>query len=404
MKDNVIPKIRKTLVSVTLVCASISLPLIAIEVFLRLFTPDWLELRMSELTAGQAYEVGSDRSWPIVQVNTKLKNFVPNSSFPIRHLEYQNKANIDEFGGRKTDYQKSTVIVPFLGDSFTFGVGVENQETYVSILSSKSEVRFLNLGVPGSALHHQNDIIEMRHNELGKPKLYIFSTFIGNDFADIQNYYISKASQKELKEQKLREQKVKERAVKGKKTDDIRSWLLSINLFVYHNNLLKRIYTIQFFRQRLLSLVNRNSPETMNPIFRIARKDQLYLKGANMSFRKELERLKKLSDNLKFDVAFIILPDVYQVNQDLMKVKAKYYSIEQNMLDMLAPNRILEKNFREYQIHFIDTTACLMENKNIDRLYYTQDKHFTKYGHEVVAECIKKKGFYSFIEKYFRFN
>ena len=335
---------------------------------------------MKELTAGQAYEFGSDQTWPVVKANGRFKSFTPNSSFSIRHLEYDNKANIDEFGGRHTKYNEGGEMVPFLGDSFTFGVGVEDEETYVSLLSEIYGVRFLNLGVPGSALHSQKDIIEMRHHEIGKPNIYVFNVFIGNDFDDIYGHDILESN--------------KNVTYKKKKAVP---WIASINGFVYHNNILKRSYTIQFFRQKVLQSITRDSEVLINPIFKITRKDKPYLIIANKSFNKELERLIAMSSTFRFGIIFIILPDVYQVNKDLMRVKAKYYGIEEDMLDMLAPNRILEKNFRDHQIHFIDTTDCLMRNDRVDMLYYTQDNHFTKYGHKSVAECIEEQGFHSIV-------
>ncbi|MDH3976584.1 MAG: SGNH/GDSL hydrolase family protein [Deltaproteobacteria bacterium] len=348
---------------------------------MRLFSPEWLELRMKELTAGKAYEFGSDQNWPVVKVNGKVKNFKPNSSFAVRHYEYDNKANIDELGGRRTKYSEGGKVVPFLGDSFTFGVGVEDQETYVSLLSQKSGIRFLNLGVPGSALHFQNDIVEMRHNEIGRPNLYIFNVFIGNDFDNIKYHYATKQNTSEKK----------------KKKNTI-SLLVSINNFVYHNNFLKRSYTIQFFRQQIVQIINHNNQQFINPIFNIIRTDTLHLDNTNKLFNKELERLMRMATNLNFRIIFIALPDKYQVNENLLRAKAKYYSIEESLLDKLAPNQTLERNFRNYGIPFFDVSNCLMKNKQFYMLYYTQDNHFTKYGHEAVAECLEKQGFYSIVK------
>ena len=52
-----------------------------------------------------------------------------------------------------------------MGDSFAFGVGVDDRQTYVNLLDLKSSLRYLNLGVPGSALPNHLDIIEYRHVE-----------------------------------------------------------------------------------------------------------------------------------------------------------------------------------------------------------------------------------------------
>ena len=113
-----------------------------------------------------------------------FKNFKPNSCFDVVHYEYCFKANINSYGGRVSGQQNSNtskIIIPFMGDSFTFGVGVGDEKAYVSLLNRKTYHFLLNLGVPGSNLENQQNIIKMRHEELEKPKVYIFSIFLGND-------------------------------------------------------------------------------------------------------------------------------------------------------------------------------------------------------------------------------
>jgi hypothetical protein len=69
----------------------------------------------------------------------------------------------------------SPTIVLF-GDSFTFGVGVEDVETFASrIAMGFPQYRLINLGVPGSALVQQLEILKaapharrlVSHVELG---------------------------------------------------------------------------------------------------------------------------------------------------------------------------------------------------------------------------------------------
>lgn len=102
--------------------------------------------------------------------NGQFLSFTPFSRFTISHYEYRHSADIDELGAessRKRPPGRSSV--PFVGDSFVFGIGVPDQETFVNHLARGAPWRFVNLGVPGTSLNLQLDIVEKRHAELGSP-------------------------------------------------------------------------------------------------------------------------------------------------------------------------------------------------------------------------------------------
>lgn len=229
------------------------------ELATRLFAPSWLEYRMVELNVGQQREF-SDRNWPTERVGGVLKNFLPHSGFRTTHYEYDTAVSIDELGGRVTQHRGGERHIPFLGDSFLFGVGVEDDETYIHHLASasqNSEDRFLNLGVPGSALHRQLDIVELRHEELGRPGLYVFNVFLGNDFTGIFGYF---TEQEESQKASSVAAGKPDRAKRPKK----KTLSHNLNAFVFHNPVLKRSYLIQLVRQKLLSVLNRNNRKVMH--------------------------------------------------------------------------------------------------------------------------------------------
>ncbi len=373
-------KRKELILSLITILIAVILVCVLVEILLRVFTPDWLEFRMKEVKPNQAVEIGSDRQWPVVEIDDEFKSFTPQATFEVTHFEYSNIANIDEYGGRITNYYDQEILVPFFGDSFTFGVGVEDQQTYVSLLSKPGQGRFLNLGAPGIALDKQLDLLEMRYQELGQPKTIIFSLFIGNDFVDIYENYTQKNS------------------VNGKTKKKQPTLLFRINKWVYRMEFTRRMYSFQFVRQKLLSLLNRNNPQHMNPIFREARTDTPFLREANTLFLKELQRLKQLADTLKFEYYFIVLPDLHQINQTIMLLKANYYNIDLANLDMKAPNRLLAENFVNNGIDFIDVTECLKNDAHIDKLFYTHDTHLTQYGHEITAKCLEREGFSRFLK------
>jgi hypothetical protein len=121
---------------------------VAFELGLRIFTPDWLSHRMDFLAHGGPQEdFGTDRSWKVVKENDRFAKFVPHSEFDVSHAEYQTIAKIDELGGRAVTPQVSSSgkVIGCLGDSFTFGVGVANGETFVDHLQPAFSLRLVNL-------------------------------------------------------------------------------------------------------------------------------------------------------------------------------------------------------------------------------------------------------------------
>lgn len=81
----------------------------------------------------------------------------------------------------------------FLGDSFTFGNGLEDDETFAAIYCARTKRRCVNLSVPGTGTHRQMRILERQFdengwNEVEDLKLFVLamssSLMAGNDFAD----------------------------------------------------------------------------------------------------------------------------------------------------------------------------------------------------------------------------
>jgi hypothetical protein len=77
------------------------------------------------------------------------------------------------------------------GDSFTFGFGVAEDETFVSLLDQSGPGRHVNFGVPGDDLLAEIDHARMLLSELPKedhPRALYFHAFFGNDIRDAWKY------------------------------------------------------------------------------------------------------------------------------------------------------------------------------------------------------------------------
>lgn len=365
--------LRKTLLNLFLVIGGLVLVIVILEVVLRFHSPDWLKLRIQTLNVeGNQKYSGTDLGWPVEKRNGKFVKFIPGSSFKTAHYEFEHIARIDARGGREAQFCEEYTdekFIPFLGDSFTFGVGVGDDETFVSLLGKRLNTCFLNLGVPGASLMAELKIIRMRHAELGFPSLYVVNFFLGNDFKLVKN----------LESRPLEE---------GKEAP-----LNLINDFSCHGHLAGRSYALQYIRAKLLNLYNsyrihRGEVERVDPIFLWMIKNKPYLNEADATLRKELDDLGVLSEELGFKALFILIPDKHQVVQEYLRVKSRYYGIKIDDLEPLKPNELLKKRLFERNFSYIDPIDCLRSRGDSSNLYYSQDNHFTREGHEAMAVCV----------------
>src|SRR5262249_7557302 len=86
-----------------MVAITATLTLLSGEVIARALAPAWLTQRMLFLNpppGGQAF--GSDLDWKVDKKGGYFWRFRPHSEFDVTHIEHNNRAHIDEYGGRAT--------------------------------------------------------------------------------------------------------------------------------------------------------------------------------------------------------------------------------------------------------------------------------------------------------------
>ncbi|MFT7459833.1 MAG: hypothetical protein ACI909_002516, partial [Planctomycetota bacterium] len=84
-----------------------------------------------------------------------------------QHHDFNVQYNINKYGFRgdeSIDLQSNTRRrIAFVGDSFSFGLGVEDEDTFTAQLNRlHPEIEFLNLSVPGYSTDQQLLLIENR--------------------------------------------------------------------------------------------------------------------------------------------------------------------------------------------------------------------------------------------------
>lgn len=365
---------RRSILGGLVFCAAALLSLALAEVSLRAAGPDWLRFRMSLLNVGKTpEEAGSDSRWKFTKTDGHFRSFVARSKFSISHLEYQHEVNFDDWGARlPTSFGKTGQLIPVLGDSFTLGVGVKDQETFVAHWAREHKAAFLNLGVPGIALSGEAKIAELRHQELGSPRKYLFVLFLGNDLPSPTSCVSS-----------LRELSGAARAPSPPPPSNIMSFLEKVNAIAYHSPVLKKLYVIQLTRQAVLRILGKRAP--MNPVFQVmdSRNDGSCIR---QELGKQVDAVLTWQKAEKVEVAFLLIPDSHQLSDERRELQRVLYGIPAGALDPLLPNRTVAEVFAERSVRFFDATPCLKESFSND-LYYFQDNHFTARGHDSFAKC-----------------
>lgn len=127
---------------------------------------------------------------------TPIKDwFPPGSVYRQISNEYDARTTITDKGHRVPGTDASPDVV-FLGDSFTYGFGLDDQDTFAAIYCAELRTTCANLGLPGSGIVKQTKRLEefltrwqWRPREV---KLFVFgmsgSWSAGNDFVDNYNY------------------------------------------------------------------------------------------------------------------------------------------------------------------------------------------------------------------------
>ena len=368
------------------------------EALTRVFAPDWLKRRVEELSVkndtdlGFATALGTDQDWPVEKVNGNFRRFLPDASFQVRHYEYETTAHTNALGLRASPHACTSHPrhpIPFTGDSFTFGLGVEDEETFIDLLNKQGNRCFLNFGIPGSSLKEQLDILKMRHKELGRPKVYIFGVFVGNELSDLE------VRSKQFAGDKPWDPNAPELRDKGW---GLKRFLKPLNSFIRTNELLRRSFLVQFVKAKLLALYNSRRVQTGGrqyfgeEVFYTMQNDQ-HFKDMFTLFTDQLNRLKELSQALHFKYCFVLIPDRHQVDDELRQNKVQYYDLASGTMNYRLINERMGKEFTKRKIRYVDLLPCLREKFASDkaqRFYYSYDNHFTAQGHLAAFECMEK--------------
>lgn len=379
---------KKFLVNSAVMLVSLLVGLLLVEGLVRLTAEPWLEQRMAELNPdSDAAGFGSDTNWSFESKDGNFLKFRAGSEVAVSHFEYDLTAHIDEMSGRVTvpTPEAGAPVLPLLGDSFVFGIGVADDQTIASRLAERHrDWRFLNLGVPGTALSEHLYFLRNRHAEIGAPGRYVFFMYTGNDLLDLFRGAPGEAAP---------ERKV-DVVAHADEASSSQRFLSRVNAFVFYNPVLKRSYAIQLVRRYLLNTLNASAqddggvPLVHPSILMLDARQKVMQQQAGELLAEQFRRLDDLQDRLGFSSLVIVVPNVFQLDTERLAGMTARYAMEPQDVDVMTPNRIIANAAKEHDFRFLDTTECMASQGDPKELYYLQDDHLRDAGVRALANCV----------------
>lgn len=154
-------------------------------------------LSIAEVAARVFFPISDGRDNVTLDGKPIKEWFEPESVYRQVSNEYDAITTITDKGHRVPGTDGNPDII-FLGDSFTYGFGLRDDETFASIYCEHLRLACVNLGIPGSGTKKQSerleDFINRWHWKPREVKLFFFgmsgSFSAGNDFVDNFDRYL----------------------------------------------------------------------------------------------------------------------------------------------------------------------------------------------------------------------
>ncbi len=268
-------------------------------------------------------------------------------------ITFDTMIKTNSYGFRDNGFNITENGIILLGDSITFGYGVEQDETFAQILEndlSSKGTDVYNLGVAGYGLKEYNWIYDKYSKEL-KHELVILALYEGNDFQESCNL-IDRA-----------EFVADER--KG---------------FGFIKDSLKRSYTFRFLYPLTKNIINLGETAiTSKQFYTVDESEEI--KNCNEMFKEELNKLKsKVVENNKDLIVLIFTSKVTFIESSDPKID--YKKRLNILLDFCSELDLNCINFKDYII-------------DMNKVYMKDSGHPNKEGHIEIAKLL-----YNYIAKY----
>lgn len=333
--------------------------------------------------------------------------FIPDSNlgykikplFKTKHClgEFKVDININSRGLRDTEdfiQEENGLRILALGDSFTFGIGVNQQATYPNQLEEAIRAQginceVINAGIPGYGTRQEVAFFKNYGLEYA-PKIVILGFLMANDAEDNLGNYIVKNGFIITKDSKYPELPLSKFYIFKsfiRKHSSLYCFIVSrLKSNVYARNIILKLGLITDLIPAELQFYKKDYSNRVKTCY-----------GVTKLMLRELKR--RCIDN-NTELLIIGIPLKTQVYQKAWETAKKQYALKDDEFDIDLPNKMMSEFCKEEKINFLDLLPSFRKlAQQGKQLYYIIDGHLNEEGHKITAKFI-----YSFLEehKYFK--
>ncbi len=327
----------------------------------------------------RVYEKTAPAKNVLVEANNEtIYSTKPNLNLTVEEEEFSYTVKTNSEGFRDKDFSAQNIkngLIFSVGDSMTFGQGVELEETFSNILEKELALPVFNLGVNGFTTFQEYRLFE-KYFKKYPPNTVILNIYFGNDIAEnsgIINRTIDKRPVQKNRHDATTFEKIK----------------------TFFRETLG-LHSYMFFAQRfdnLMIKLNFKAPLRLNT-FTIKLFDQTSLddKELIMGYEKTFNyilKFKELAQKNNVNLLVVLMSPRFQVRDSEWKNAQNKYEFGGRVLVRDLPNKQFRQFFEKESIKYIDLYEPFKAASD-GTLYYNYDGHWTAKGHRLAANEILK--------------
>jgi len=267
------------------------------------------------------------------------------------------KFKTDENGFRipidKYNYNINLRTLLILGDSVSFGVSVEEKNTFVGILRKELNKNLFNSSVAGHRMQNYPFLIQKYNNQFPKIKDVLIFLCI-NDIVVTDGV--------------IRKEKLK---FETNKYNNIFYKILKNDFFLKLNFYLREKSTVF----NLLKAVGTQNVKRHYQYIEPYYENKTYLD----EYEKNLNKIIKYSKNNKLNVKFILLPYNYQIKKNCIS-------------SLMNPQKQINYIFKSLNYKLFDFSSDFCKSNRNNLFLNFDPMHLSSDGHKFVSDLLTKKG------------
>ncbi len=303
------------------------------------------------------------------------KRLVPDSTFEFASAEYKYTVRTNAIGFRDYEHQvvKATGVkrVLLLGDSFTYGPGVQQEQIYPAVTErilnrnkAGQEYEVLSMACGGYGPEHYLAVLKTFGLKFN-PDVVVAGLYVENDITD----WLDLAPQPGLPDRGYRERA----------------------LYAVNNFLEQRSHFFIFARARLdyplwrLGLRPYYFPE----VFRTPVSQEL-----EAHWQKTYRALSQISSQcakINADFLVMLIPTLYQVSEKVWHKTLQVEDLDPQDVELDLPQKRLRAFAARESIECLDLLRHFRSAGESQDLYFRLDRHWNEAGHALTAELLAEE-------------